>query len=197
MQMGDASTNTDFTSSSDLPAFDANASPSFEPSTRGLDFISSSGYRKVEFGYDDEEDEDGTEDAIDESSDESKGLELGYTRSRTLSRPAAKATLYIQMEYCERLTLRDLIRKDLSSKADDTWRLLRQILEGLVHMHSHGIIHRDLKPENIFIDAIGDPRIGDFGLATSGHSVRQGEQHENSAISGDMTSNVSRSITST
>lgn len=36
------------------------------------------------------------------------------------------------------------------------------------HIHSHGIIHRDLKPDNIFIDVANNPRIGDFGLATSG-----------------------------
>lgn len=195
MQTEDASTTTDLTSSSDLPAFDVNAPPSFEPSARGLDFISSNGYPKVEFGYDDDEDEDGGENSLEESSEGQPMMELGYTRSRTLSRPAMKATLYIQMEYCERLTLRDLIRKDLYNKADDIWRLLRHMLEGLVHIHSHGIIHRDLKPENIFIDGIGDPRIGDFGLATSGHSIRQGEQHANSAISGDMTSNVSGIIT--
>ena len=51
---------------------------------------------------------------------------------------------------------------------DECWRLLRQILEGLVHVHGLGIIHRDLKPDNIFIDVTGNPRIGDFGLATSG-----------------------------
>jgi translation initiation factor 2-alpha kinase 4 len=70
------------------------------------------------------------------------------------------------MEYCERHTLRDLIRKEMD--VEEAWRLFRQILEGLVHIHSLGIIHRDLKPDNIFIDVANSPRIGDFGLATSG-----------------------------
>jgi eukaryotic translation initiation factor 2-alpha kinase 4 len=51
------------------------------------------------------------------------------------------------------------------------WRVTRQILEGLVHIHALGIVHRDLKPENIFISSgpEGDNvKIGDFGLATSG-----------------------------
>lgn len=70
------------------------------------------------------------------------------------------------MEYCERHTLRDLIRKEMD--VEEAWRMFRQILEGLVHIHSLGIIHRDLKPDNIFIDVANSPRIGDFGLATSG-----------------------------
>ncbi|KAF9969485.1 hypothetical protein BGZ73_008146 [Actinomortierella ambigua] len=74
-------------------------------------------------------------------------------------------TLYIQMEYCERQTLKDLI--DIGVDDEEGWRLFRQILEGLVHIHSQGMIHRDLKPVNIFLDANGDVKIGDFGLATS------------------------------
>lgn len=98
------------------------------------------------------------------------------------------------MEYCERLTLRDLIRKDLPNRSDETWRLLRQLLEGLVHIHSIGILHRDLKPENVFIDATGNPRIGDFGLATSGHSVRADQGSSGNGRSGDMTGNVGTTL---
>ena len=65
-------------------------------------------------------------------------------------------------------TLRDLIRNGLYDDIDRSWRLFRQILDGLSHIHSHGIIHRDLKPDNIFIDVANNPRIGDFGIATSG-----------------------------
>lgn len=72
------------------------------------------------------------------------------------------------MEYCERRTLRDLIKRGLYKDGDEIWRLLRQILEGLVHIHGLNIVHRDLKPENIFIDGALNVRIGDFGLATSG-----------------------------
>jgi eukaryotic translation initiation factor 2-alpha kinase 4 len=73
--------------------------------------------------------------------------------------------LYIQMEYCTERTLRNVI----DEKADDEvmWKLFRQIVEGLNHIHSQGIIHRDLKPSNIFIDAQGDAKIGDFGLAVT------------------------------
>ncbi|KAH6560590.1 hypothetical protein BASA50_001381 [Batrachochytrium salamandrivorans] len=73
--------------------------------------------------------------------------------------------LYIQMEYCEKQTLRDVI--DLVLDVADSWRLFRQILEGLGHIHAQGIIHRDLKPSNIFLDRNRNVKIGDFGLATA------------------------------
>jgi len=76
--------------------------------------------------------------------------------------------LYIQMEYCTEKTLKNMI--DEHSLSDEMkWKLFRQIVEGLHHIHSQGIIHRDLKPTNVFIDSLGDTKIGDFGLAvTSG-----------------------------
>ncbi|KAI8137092.1 kinase-like domain-containing protein [Fennellomyces sp. T-0311] len=73
--------------------------------------------------------------------------------------------LYIQMEYCEKKTLRDVIDDGIDE--EEAWRLFRQILEGLVHIHSQGMIHRDLKPSNIFLDSNNDVKIGDFGLATT------------------------------
>ncbi len=71
--------------------------------------------------------------------------------------------LYLQMEYCPNQTLRDVI--DGGVEMDECWRLFRQIIEGLCHVHSQGMIHRDLKPGNIFLDTNGDVKIGDFGLA--------------------------------
>ena len=51
-------------------------------------------------------------------------------------------------------TLRDLINSGLQANAVEGWRLFRQIVQGLVHIHSASIVHRDLKPENIFIDSM-------------------------------------------
>ena len=79
-----------------------------------------------------------------------------------------KSTLYIQMEYCDQKTLRQMIRNyDLPSKPDEIWRVFRSILDGLRYIHDQGIIHRDLKPDNIFLDSDNNPKIGDFGLATA------------------------------
>ncbi|XP_053702069.1 eIF-2-alpha kinase GCN2 isoform X1 [Synchiropus splendidus] len=76
--------------------------------------------------------------------------------------------LYIQMEYCEKSTLRDTIDKGLYQDQNRLWRLFREILDGLAYIHEQGMIHRDLKPVNIFLDSQDHVKIGDFGLAT-GH----------------------------
>lgn len=74
--------------------------------------------------------------------------------------------LYIQMEYCERSTLRDTIDHGLHHDQNRLWRLFREILDGLAYIHEQGMIHRDLKPVNIFLDSQDHVKIGDFGLAT-------------------------------
>lgn len=179
-------------------------------STGGLDFISSSGYPKIEFGEDSEEEEsesgsDDSESDEDESSTNqsprlagknpkinlSTSVKTKGQRAKSFSRVNIRSTLYIQMEFCERLTLRDMIRKNMS--VDDVWLLFRQVLEGLVHIHTHGIIHRDLKPENIFIDAANNPRIGDFGLATSSQKFIDAQQ-DDLVPEDDMTRNVGTTL---
>uniref|UniRef100_A0A8D0QB05 non-specific serine/threonine protein kinase n=1 Tax=Sus scrofa TaxID=9823 RepID=A0A8D0QB05_PIG len=74
--------------------------------------------------------------------------------------------LYIQMEYCEKSTLRDTIDQGLYRDTVRLWRLFREILDGLAYIHEKGMIHRDLKPVNIFLDSDDHVKIGDFGLAT-------------------------------
>ncbi|XP_063803267.1 eIF-2-alpha kinase GCN2 isoform X2 [Pseudophryne corroboree] len=74
--------------------------------------------------------------------------------------------LYIQMEYCEKSTLRDTIDQGLYLDNNRLWRLFREMLDGLAYIHEQGMIHRDLKPVNIFLDSDDHVKIGDFGLAT-------------------------------
>lgn len=74
--------------------------------------------------------------------------------------------LYIQMEYCEKSTLRDTIDQGLHQDCSRLWRLFREILDGIAYIHEQGMIHRDLKPVNIFLDSHDHVKIGDFGLAT-------------------------------
>lgn len=75
--------------------------------------------------------------------------------------------MYIQMEFCEKSTLRTAIDRGLHEDQERVWRLFREIVEGLEHIHKQGMIHRDLKPVNIFLDSNDHVKIGDFGLATT------------------------------
>lgn len=48
--------------------------------------------------------------------------------------------LYIQMEYCEKSTLRNLIDEGLHQDEECVWRLFREIVEGLAHIHTQVIV---------------------------------------------------------
>ena len=89
-----------------------------------------------------------------------------------------KAMLYIQMELCDKRTLFNRIDEGLHRDLDMVWRLFRRILEGLAHVHSIGVVHRDLKPANVFLDSHDNPKIGDFGLATTGQATSKAKQGE-------------------
>lgn len=63
--------------------------------------------------------------------------------------------------------------KHVDLRALKNWS--RQILEGLVYLHSHNppIIHRDLKCDNIFVNGNhGEVKIGDLGLAAILHHAK-------------------------
>ncbi|KAH8908968.1 Serine/threonine-protein kinase [Coniochaeta sp. PMI_546] len=181
----------------------------FGASSRGLDFMSSSGYPQVEFGYEEsgseDEDDDATGDEEDTSSSDEESeagdrvgeLHAGHRHRRGSTRPF-RTVLYISMEYCEKRTLRDLISRNIYKEPEEVWRLFRQVLEGLVHIHGLNIVHRDLKPENIFIavtpDGLNNVKIGDFGLATSGQLTVDKNGAGSNADSSDMTRSIGTSV---
>ncbi|XP_063859482.1 eIF-2-alpha kinase GCN2-like isoform X2 [Scylla paramamosain] len=91
----------------------------------------------------------------------------GSLSTPALARVKKLKFLYIQMQLCEKSTLRQAIDNGLYLDIDRMWRLFREMVNGLDYIHSQGLIHRDLKPGNVFLDSTDHVKIGDFGLATA------------------------------
>ncbi|XP_065655194.1 eIF-2-alpha kinase GCN2-like isoform X2 [Hydra vulgaris] len=134
----------------------------------------------------------------DEADDSLNSSDSEESDDTTESSDIPPQFLYIQMEFCEKQTLKTAIDEGLYKQPDRVWKLFREIVEGIAHVHAQGIIHRDLKPVNIFLDSTDRIKIGDFGLATSHASFNFGAaalfQPCDSTYSNDdrMTSNDSR-----
>lgn len=62
-------------------------------------------------------------------------------------------------------TLRELLNRSGRTTAQHGMALAGSVLAGLRHAHGKGITHGDVKPENVMLDAMGQPRLGDFGLS--------------------------------
>src|SRR5579871_5375331 len=69
---------------------------------------------------------------------------------------------YLVMEYVEGVPI-DGYSEGLA--LDELLSLFLRACEGVSHAHRHLIIHRDLKPWNILVDASGQPKLLDFGIA--------------------------------
>jgi len=77
---------------------------------------------------------------------------------------------FIEMEYLEGQTLRDLLTPDKPVPIATIMWVLKEVCEVLARAHALGIVHRDLKPENIMITSeplSGKPelKVLDFGIA--------------------------------
>lgn len=72
---------------------------------------------------------------------------------------------YIAMELIDGESLEARMRRDGALPEAEVLRLARQVVEGLQIAKREHLIHRDIKPGNILIDANGNAKIVDFGLA--------------------------------
>ena len=73
-------------------------------------------------------------------------------------------TLYYVMPYVAGETLRTRMIREGTLSAEDTVRILKEVLDALIHAHGQGIVHRDIKPENIMLTG-RHAVVMDFGVA--------------------------------
>src|SRR5581483_3428159 len=70
-------------------------------------------------------------------------------------------------EYVEGENLKQLVERSGPLSVDRTIDLGIQIADALAFAHAHDLVHRDVKPQNVLIDAAGDAKVTDFGIARS------------------------------
>jgi len=72
---------------------------------------------------------------------------------------------YIVMEYIHGETLAELIRRRPELPVSVRLRWMEELCSAVGYAHARGIIHRDIKPPNLMIDAYGQLKVLDFGIA--------------------------------
>ncbi|MGD2109722.1 MAG: protein kinase [Phycisphaerae bacterium] len=74
---------------------------------------------------------------------------------------------YFAMEFIPEAKSITAYAEDVQLGVRERIELFRQVCDAVEHGHRHGIIHRDLKPGNILVDASGQTKVIDFGIARS------------------------------
>lgn len=77
----------------------------------------------------------------------------------------------IVMELIEGASLHEMIERRGPTGPEAALTVLKGSLLGLAAAHALGIVHRDYKPENVLVDASGNSKLADFGVA-----IRWGRQ---------------------
>ncbi|MDN3426115.1 Stk1 family PASTA domain-containing Ser/Thr kinase [Microbacterium sp. APC 3898] len=72
---------------------------------------------------------------------------------------------YLVMEYVPGKTLKEYIIEHSPVSPERAVEIMKQLTSALAHAHHNQIVHRDIKPQNILMDAEGNVKISDFGIA--------------------------------
>jgi CheY-like chemotaxis protein len=76
-----------------------------------------------------------------------------------------RGVYYLTMELVEGITVRELIDTRGQLGISSTLAIGTQLATALHVAHEQGIIHRDIKPQNLLLDADGELKVMDFGIA--------------------------------
>ena len=84
--------------------------------------------------------------------------------ARLLETFFAYGTHFLVMEFCDGLTLKDLLARGQPLDETLVRRIVGQLVLALRCVHERGLIHRDLKPSNVMLTRSGVVKLLDFGL---------------------------------
>lgn len=111
---------------------------------------------------------------IDDERNQRRFMREARTASRVSTHPGVVSVYdagitsdhhpYFVMELCEGGSFADRMRQG-GMALPELLESGTKIAAALGAAHSAGVLHRDIKPANILIDAYGEPRLSDFGLA--------------------------------
>jgi serine/threonine-protein kinase len=82
---------------------------------------------------------------------------------------------YIVMEYIKGKELKDYFDAKERLDLKTILRMMTQLLDALDFAHEAGVIHRDIKPANVMLDAGGQVKLTDFGVARITDGDGEGE----------------------
>jgi serine/threonine protein kinase len=84
---------------------------------------------------------------------------------------------YIVMEYCDGVTLEELLDEHQAVPLDICFSIVYNVCCGLEAAHAANLVHRDIKPANIIVTRSGGVKIADFGLAKAVDKLKAVTQH--------------------
>jgi len=73
--------------------------------------------------------------------------------------------IFLVFELCTNGELFDHLNSVVTISEKRARKIMKQVVEALVHCHSRGVVHRDIKPENILLDQDFNVKVTDFGFA--------------------------------
>eukprot|EP00756_Hemistasia_phaeocysticola_P038262 Hpha_TRINITY_DN16748_c0_g1::TRINITY_DN16748_c0_g1_i1::g.77220::m.77220 len=71
--------------------------------------------------------------------------------------------VWVCTEYIPGGSLHDLLKQFGPLRDSSLKRYMRDVVEGLLYLHSQGVAHRDLKPRNVLLEVDGVCKLADFG----------------------------------